>query len=193
MTKIPSFIAHYHLADCQPFLTLSDLQSDEEDNVFKALRDRHKYDPSYQRRYGSAYLSTRRKIERQLRHLFVERGGTPERKYPFYFVLGESKWLKGLVKEHLEIRIDIDSLNPKTTSFTFPDSYIALSRNDKPYHGKVFILSELRSVVEKYGLPADTNASSYRNYWEGDFEKYIELQIWDNKTVQPFIDKYLSS
>ena len=193
MAEIPDFVTHYYLADRQPFLTLSELELDEGSAVFEELKNRHEHDSRYRRRYGSGYLATRRKIESRLWQLFMSRGGKPKRKYPFYFVLGECSWFKGLVEEHREIRIAIDRLNPETISFTYPDSYVALSREGKPYYGKVFLLSELRSVVDRYGLPEDTSPADYRNYWTGDFEKYIEVQLWDNETIQPFIDQYLST
>ncbi|MFG6094801.1 hypothetical protein SPB21_06105 [Leptothoe sp. ISB3NOV94-8A] len=188
--KVPSFITHYHLADRQPFLTLSDLENGSDSPIFQELRNRHKYDAGYQRRYGTNYINTRRKIENDLRRLFIERGGKPIRNYPFYFVLGASTWLKHLAKEHLEVSIPICDLNPETTSFTFPDSYVALSDNKKPYHGKVFLLHELNSLISEYGMPCDDDYHNYERYWEGDFEKYIEFQIWENNIVEPFIDRY---
>ena len=188
--KIPSFITHYYLADCPPFLTLSELENGSNSPIFQKLRNRHKYDASYHRRYGGTYIDTRQKIENDLRHLFIERGGKPIRKYPFYFVLGSSIWFKHLNKEHLEARIQICDLNPATTSFTFPDSYVSLSSNQKPYHGKVFLLHELETFIEEYGMPCDDNSLNYERYWEGDFEKYIEFQIWEDSIVAPLIDRY---
>ncbi len=192
MTEIPNFITHYCLPDRQPFLTLSDLTIDEEEAVFEKIRDRHKHDSGYRRRYGADYLSKRQKIESKLRYLFIDRGGKPVRKHPFYFVLGQSTWFENLNKDHLSLQVEIDRLSPETTSFTFPDSYVSLSRCDQPYHGQVFLLHELEHVVSRYGLPEDKIPLSYQRYWEGDFEKYIEFQIWEDDIVQPFIDLYWS-
>ena len=186
----PSFITHYHLADRPPFLTLSDLENGSDSPIFHELRNRHKYNAGYQRRYGINYIDTRRKIENDLLRLFIERGGKPIRKYPFYFVLGSSIWFKYLVKDHLEVRIQIRDLDPATTSFTFPDSYVALSNNKKPYHGKVFLLHELKNFIEEYGIPDNDASFNYERYWEGDFEKYIEVQIWEDNIVKPCIDRY---
>jgi len=95
-----------------------------------------------------------------------------------------------LIQDQREVRISIRDLNPGTTSFTFPDSYVALSKNEKPYHGRVFLLHELESFVAEYSLPVDDDSGTYDRYWEGDFEKYIEFQIWEDEVVQPFIDRY---
>ena len=188
--EVPTFITHYHLADRQPFLTLSELDMDREGFIFENLRDRHESDPGYQRRYGQNYLDKRRRIENKLRKLFVARGGKPRRKYPFYFVLGQSTWFRHLIAEHLEVSIALSSLNPHTTSFTFSDSYVALSNSEKPYYDQVFLLPELESVVNRYGIPKDDKPSDYQNYWKGDFEKYVEFQLWEDEIVQPFIAKY---
>ena len=94
------------------------------------------------------------------------------------------------MKDHLEVRIQIRDLDPATTSFTFPDSYVALSNNKKPYHGKVFLLHELENFIEEYGIPDNDASFNYERYWEGDFEKYIEVQIWEDNIVKPFIDRY---
>ena len=185
---IPNFITHYYLADRQPFLTLSELEEGKDSPVFQNLQILHKQDPGYQRRYGKNYIDTRKKIEDALRLLFIKRGGKPKRKYPFYFVLGQSTWFKHLIRGQLEIRIQLDLLNPATTSFTYPDSYVALSRNDKPYHNKIFLLHELEEIIKKYGMPVDDTSLNYQRYWQGDFEKYIEFQIWEDSIVKPFIN-----
>ena len=187
---IPNYITHYYLADRQPFLSLSELKLEKQHSIFNELLDRHKVDPTYHRRYGIDYINKRKTIENTLRSRFIERGGKPTRKHPFYFVLGDSAWFKHLNRNHSEIRISIKELNPATVSFTYPDSYVALSSNTKPYHGKVFLLHELECVVNKYGLPVDDSFLNYDSYWIGDFEKYIEFQIWENEIIQPFIDLF---
>ena len=187
---IPNFITHYHLADRQPFLSLSELKLGEQNSIFNNLLNRHKNDPGYHRRYGKDYINKRKRIEDTLRCLFIERGGTPTRRYPVYFVLGQSTWFKHLIQNQCEIRIPLGNLNPATTSFTFPDSYVALSSNTKPYHGKVFLLHELEYVIDNYGLPNDDTSLNYQKYWEGDFEKYIEFQIWEDDLIKPFIARY---
>ena len=65
-----------------------------------------------------------------------------------------------------------------------------MSSKTKPYHGKVFLLDELKGVVDKYGLPADDTSLDYDSYWLRDFEKYIEFQVWEDEIIQPFIDLF---
>lgn len=59
-----------------------------------------------------------------------------------------------------------------------------LEVEEKSYHGKVFRLHELPGVVEKQGLPEDDYSHNYGNYVNEDFEKFIEIQVWDESPIQ---------
>jgi hypothetical protein len=74
------------------------------------MLNRHKSDPHYHRRFGIDYLKTRMMVEKKLRDCFVARGGKPNRKYPVYFVLGESKWFHSLNGNHVSVQIPISAL-----------------------------------------------------------------------------------
>ena len=119
------------------------------------------------------------KVEARLRELFVARGGKPRRCHPFYLVLGESPWFRDLNANQNELKIPLSELDPETTSLTYPDSFIALSRDDKPYYNKVFLLSEMSELVTRFGIPENDHVVPYERYWETDFELYIEVQLWD--------------
>jgi hypothetical protein len=96
---IPTFATHYHLSNRQPFLSLSDLDGDSEHSVFQEMLTMHRHDLSYRRRYGQGYLKTRRLCEDKLRCLFQARGGLPQRRHPYYLVLGESDWFLNLNRD----------------------------------------------------------------------------------------------
>lgn len=177
--NIPAFATHYFLPEKGPFRSLSDIPLGDEDPVFRELLIRHTVDAQYRRRFGADYLRKRRAIESELRGLFINRGGVPIRHAPYYLTLGESRWFKGLNDQHKELRIELVKLNPKTTSVTFPDSFVSMTRQDKPYYRKVYFLHELPHVVETYGFPRDDAEVTYEEYWRTDFEVYVELQIWE--------------
>jgi len=160
-------------------MSLSDLPDDATNPVFEALLNKHKVTPSYQRRFGKNYIQNRRVIEDQLRERFIAKGGRPRRAHPFYFILGQSAWFKNLNAGHQEIKINIASLDPATTSITYPDSFIALTQESRPYHGQVYLLNELEGLVMQHGLPDNDNKVPYERYWETDFELYIEFQLWE--------------
>ena len=179
-------ITHYYLIDKQPFLSLSDLDGDTNSPTFKEMLNRHKFDPQYNRRFGLNYLETRKRVEEQLRDLFIKRGGNPSREYPIYFVLGESKWFKNLNEKHIEIQIPISELPRDKVSITFPDSYLTMTACDKPYYKKVHLINEVDEIISKYGLPDDAVPETYEKYWEGDFEHYFEVQIWDDNILKKY-------
>jgi hypothetical protein len=155
----------------------------DEDQVFQEFLTRYQRDPHYRRRYGKDYMARRLETESILRELFISRGGKPKRKNPYYFVLGQSPWFSKLNSEHQEIRICLADLDPSTTSLTYPDSFVAMTRRDKPYYRKVFFLSETASIIQEYGIPQNDHLVPYDRYWETDFELYIEVQVWDNPPV----------
>src|SRR4029077_4301805 len=67
-------------------------------------------------------------------------------------------------------------------TFTFPDSMasLPLAREDKhlahrkSYHGQVFTLHEITTVIEKFGMPR-----------EGErYDRFIEVQVWDDRPLR---------
>ena len=183
---VPEYVSHYYLDDRAPFLSLSDLDGDAENPVFLEMLNKHISDKGYRRRYGKTYLETRKKCESKLRDLFMARGGTPNRKYPYYCVLGSSDWFLGLNDKHRELRVPLKDLKESLVSFTYPDSFIAMTNETKPYYEEVYLLSELTKMIDTYGLLQSNLPASYEKYWEGDFEHYIEVQIWCDSIVEPY-------
>jgi len=183
---IPEYISHYYLDDRAPFLSLSDLDGDIENSVFVEMLNKHVTDQGYMRRYGRSYLQTRKKCESKLRDIFVSRGGRPNRKHPYYCVLGSSDWFLGLNNKHCELRVPLSELDEGLVSFTYPDSFITMTDATKPYYEQVFLLSELSKMINLYGLPESKTPVNYEKYWEGDFEHYIEVQIWCDSIVESY-------
>ena len=188
--KTPDFATHYYLKDRKPFLNLSDLEKGSEDPIFLEMLAMHRTRPGYRRQFGKSYIETRKKTESKLRELFIAKGGKPKRTSPYYFILGESFWFSNFNDDHQEIRIPLKDFDPDTTSITFPDSFIAMSRADKPYFENVFLLSELPQLVNCFGIPIDDRSQDYARYWEGDFEKYIEIQLWTDELIKPYQDPF---
>ena len=182
----PNYISHYYLADRAPFLSLSDLEGDIHNPAFVEMLNKHKTDEGYMRRYGKIYLETRKRCESKLRDIFLSKGGKPSRLNPYYCVLGSSDWFLGLNDMHREIRIPIAELDERLVSLTFPDSLITMTDQIKPYYEKVYLLSELDELINSFGLPNSVAPSTYEKYWEGDFEHYIEVQIWCDSLVNRY-------
>ena len=180
---IPDFVTHYYLEGKRPFLSLSDLNGDTSNPIFVEMLNKHKKDPSYMRRYGESYLEMRKNAETKLRELFCKKGGKPTKDYPHYCVLGKSEWFRNLNDHHVSLELLIKDLPFDQVSLTFPDSFVAMTQMEKPYYEHVFMLDELDEMVSLFGLPEDEVPDSYVRYWEGDFEKYVEVQIWDDSII----------
>ncbi len=138
------------------------------------------------------YLQARRQIERWLRQAFIAKGGAPRELYPIYMVLGRSRWLLTAadpvtLATTAEIQVPLSLFSECDVSFTYPDSMVStlLADEQNPeyylpdYHGRVFTLSEIRSIVESNGLPGErwgTNLPSF-------LANYIEAQVWNHEPL----------
>jgi hypothetical protein len=134
------------------------------------------------------YMRNRRQTEQWVREEFIAKGGQPREAYPIPMVLGSSKWMAKVAPDkelHAEIRIPLSVFTEYDVSFTYPDSMISLwFGRDKPpeyylpdYHGKVFTLSEILSIVESKGLPEE----AWETNLPSNLAPYIEAQVWNHK------------
>jgi hypothetical protein len=187
---VPDYVTHYAIPGRAPFLNLSDLPENAVDSVLADLA-RERADGASSRIFGRSYMELRRLTEEKLSRLFVAGGGRPERSAPHYFVLGASRWYRGLAPDMDEVVLTLAELPDDQTTFTYPDSFTAmglgaafgLHLEPRPYHGRVFRLHELAGVVERYGLPVD-EPGHYEGYQFRSFEQYIEIQLWSDAPIR---------
>ena len=187
---LPDFATHYYFGGRRPFQTLSDLDEEHLAQVLCELEDARRAG-AHSRVFGGRYMQLRRLTERRLYELFVAQGGRPQRQTPHYFILGTSRWYQGLARDMREVRLPLTSLPGSATSFTYPDSFTAMAfgpqfglpYEPRPYHERVFRLRDLRSIVDRYGMPADEPNPVYDGYERRPFEKYVELQLWSDAPI----------
>lgn len=193
--SLPDCAVHYHLADKPPFLNLSDLSETELALVIPDLA-RRRTESGLKRVFGPKYMAARRLTEARLLALFVEAGGKPERTNPHYFCLGPCEWFRLLAPDMRQVVIPLSALPDHVTSFTYPDSFVAmefgprfgLPQVTRPYHGRVFRMSQLLDVVRQFGLPNGDADQEYEGYHRRPFEKFIEIQVWSDKPIAPIRD-----
>jgi hypothetical protein len=180
MNMIPDFLCHYYDANDGPFRNLSDLSEVEAEVQLQRIRvagDR------FASKRKDDYLSVRRELERRVRALFIAKGGRPIRQHPHYFVLGECSWLKSWYPQGCELRIPLRMFLAEIVSFTYGDTFPAMRYADgKATRGKVYMLDELSSLVEEFGLPQVWNADG-----SGGPDRYIEAQVWDDEPIKSFL------
>lgn len=189
--KLPGFVTHYYLPGRRPFLSLSELGDTELAAVLADLRVLRQAGKQH-RPFGPRYMHLRRLTEMRLRELFVAAGGQPERPTPHYFVLGNSPWYEGLAQNMERIQLPLSTLPPGQTSATYPDSFTAMQANTttrpgqqtRPYHGRVFLLSELPRLVERFGVPDPSWDGQYQAWTTWPAETYIEVQLWSDEPIR---------
>ena len=141
------------------------------------------------------YLRLRRQTEGWLRQAFIAKGGAPRDAYPIYLVLGMSKWLQtsldpATAATTVEIHVPLSLFKECELSFTYPDSMvsylIAQEKGSKyylpEYHGKVFTLPEIRSIIEANGLPGEKWGTNL----PPDLANYIEAQVWNREALMEY-------
>jgi len=193
-TVLPDVVTHYYLAGRQPFLSLSELQDAELDAVLADLRRLRDVGRQH-RPFGLRYMQLRRLTEARLRELFTAAGGQPVRSAPHYFVLGESRWYRGLAQNMAQAQLPLSALPPTQTSITYPDSFAAMGFGAKfgigdqsrPYHGRVFLLGELPGLIEQFGIPDPGWDGDYQAWATWPAEAYIEVQLWSDEPIADYL------
>jgi hypothetical protein len=176
----PDYITHYYEASQGPFTSLSNMSLESAELILERIRQAGIVFASQRK---PDYLEIRTELERRIRQLFIEKGGQPKTFTPHYFILGSCEWVKSWYQQGQEVTLFLDSLDPEIISFTYGDSFPAMRFQDgKPYRGQVYIVAELVSVIEHYGLPQVWNR-------DGKYgpERYIEAQVWDDAPVRQYL------
>jgi hypothetical protein len=179
----PSMIlTHYHHQADRPFQSLSALTDAAALGVIAHLQQRSGL--VYRRfRDPVQYLSQRRSTEHWLREEFIRQGGRPASDYPHYFVVGRSTWIEaGFEGSYGIVELPIVAFPAETVSFTYTDSMIShwlRSQIDQvfyqpEYHGRVFGLSEIGRIIDKFGLPGE----AWRSDVASRYNLFIEAQVW---------------
>ncbi|MGM0508575.1 MAG: hypothetical protein ACQERZ_05355 [Fusobacteriota bacterium] len=188
-----TYLTHYFRKGTKPFQSLSALSDKKAIEKMKLLYQ----DNAIWGRFNnpSQYLKERRNTEKWLRNEFILKGGKPIEEYPIYMVLGKCEEIeKNMKKEDLEkIIIPIDIFKRNEVSFTYIDSMFSLqlykNKDSKyyhsNYHGKIFMLDEIKEIIEKKGKPHEI----FENNLPEDFFPYVETQVWNHSILEKYLCK----
>ena len=187
------YLTHYYNAGTTPFRSLSVLTEVEAIQIMEELY----VDNAIWGRFENPawYLQARKETELWLRKEFISKGGCPQEEYPIYMILGSCDLLEKNVPEEqiAKVQIPISEFKEEDVSFTYIDSMFSFSlgRDKSPeyyqseYHGKVFTLSEILSIIKEKGFPVEG--------WWGklpvDFFPYIEAQVWNRKPLREYLQR----
>ncbi len=187
-----NFLTHYYKKGDQPFRSISELSKIE------ALRHISQYDPEealvYRRFHNpEKYLEERNATEIWLYEEFKNKGGRPEKLFPYYLVLGESDYIfKGYNENCNIISIPIEQIDESKISFTYPDSMVSYWLKDQKssekyfqskYHGVVFTLDEIFDLLRE--------VEHFERVWEDEetraFDFFVEAQLWTESPILGFL------
>jgi hypothetical protein len=185
------YLTYYYKLGTEPFRSLSALSDEEAIKIMKELYSETVFGERFQN--PKQYLHNRRETEKWVCNEFKKKGGQPQHTYPIPMVLGTSRWMAKNSPDpdlHGEIRIPLSVFSEYDVSFTYPDSMISLwFAREKPkkyymadYHGKVFTLSEILSIIREKGIPEDDWHQNLPN----SLAPYIEAQVWNHKILEEF-------
>ena len=188
------YLIHAYRRGTDPFRSLSALSDTE---AIHTMKDLFIEGSVFWERFEdpAQYLQSRRQVEQWLRREFMAKGGRPQAAYPIYMIFGRSKWIQTMLDAAtlattVEIQVPLSIFRECDVSFTYPDSMISFmldhQRNPEyylpEYHGKVFTLCEIRSIVEANGLPGDKWGANLPSH----LANYIEAQIWDDEPLSEY-------
>lgn len=187
-------LVHLYKRGTEPFRTLSALREEDAISIMQSL---YRAGSIFWERFEDpvAYLRLRKQIEQGIRETFIAKGGMPREPHPIYMTFGRTRWMQNdldalTLATTTEIEVPLSLFQEFDVSFTYPDSMVSfLLANDKeseyylPYfHGKVFTLSEIRSIVESNGLPGEKWAANLPS----SMPNYIEAQVWNHEPLLEF-------
>jgi hypothetical protein len=185
------YLIHAYKIGTEPFRTLSALPEAE---ALGIMSDLYMKGSIFWERFENPmqYLQLRRQVEEWLQRDFIAKGGKPRSSYPIYMMLGRSRWVQTLLDgptraTTVEIEVPLCIFNEWEVSFTYPDSMVSFIENYQKneesylpeYHGKVFTLCEIRSIVEANGLPGERWGMKLSS----DLPNYIEAQVWNHEPL----------
>ncbi len=187
------YLTHYYNAGTTPFKSLSALTETEAIQIMKNLY----VDNAVWGRFKdpARYLRERKETELWLRKEFISKGGCPQEEYPIYMIMGVCALIEKYKGDEklVKIQIPISEFKEEDVSFTYIDSMFSFSLGREKsseyyqpeYHGKVFILSEILSIIKEKGSPLE-------GWWGNlpdDFFPYIEAQVWNHKLLREYLQR----
>lgn len=177
------YLYHYYDKTIGPFKNLSDLNSEEANQILREIAASKPEVQCAKRHPG--YMKDRVYYENILRNEFEKKGGLITRKVPHYMVVEHSPWLSTWFENSTFIKIPIEEFDLRTVSFTYGDSHPTFSdrvNDGKEYRKKLYTYDEILGIIEKYGLPQDWND-------DGKYgpERYIEAHIWSDDVIGKYL------
>ena len=93
------------------------------------------------------------------------------------------------------LRLSLDKLPLRTTSFTLTDSVTALGLGEtlgvpiapSTHQRRLYRLEQLDEIIGRYGMPNSSTAQNYDGHQRHVLDHYVEVQLWSD---EPVVDKF---
>ena len=182
------FLHHYFNKKSEPFRSISELTENEAQKIWQGMASylarkngmEYNFDEIDERivnRFGM-----RRRLEDELRGLFISKGGKVSRDYPYYLILCKDDTPDKALLEFYEngdyISIPVHDLDMSYVSFTYGDSFAQYyhSEFNKDNFELVYTYDEILDVIDKNGW-----VSKNENGWG-----FVEAQLWSDDQVSEY-------
>jgi len=180
------FLYHYFERDIGPFRSFTELPVEEARQILIERKAAGKPgNPDIE-----GFLQKRYDRDEQLRDLFIQRGGKPERTNPYYMFLGPHRQWRSAYDHPECVKIPLGEFDPLTVSFTYGDSFAALNPalfGPEEYWGKVYFAHEILDVIARHGLPPHAEYNFKRGVYPkaniNNLLKYVEAHVWSEEVV----------
>jgi hypothetical protein len=170
---------HYFEREKGPFRNLSSLSVIEAEAVSQQIRQEGR---TFASQRSAEYMTIRRELEQIVYARFGAKGGQPLQSYPHYLTLGACPWLESWYGDPDHVIIPWEELPAEVVSFTYGDLFPTMRyEDDKAYRKQVYTKDEIVELIQIYGLPQEWNPTGQQGP-----ERYIEVQVWDERVVKPF-------
>lgn len=172
------YLYHYFEKKKGAFTNLSELSLEEAQRIQDELTRDGKV---FAGKRNAEYLARRKYLEELVRNMFIEKGGNPVRKTPYYMVIGECPWLATWYEEGDVVNIPINEFDLNTLSFTYGDMFPTFSTkltDNFEFRRTVYTYDEIIKIIDKYGLP--------QNDWRDPVfaqPAYVEVQVWSDDPI----------
>ncbi len=181
----PKYLYHYFELNNGPFRNIT------EHGVKKATDVQSKILKGFISKRLPSYIEWRFSLEERLKKQFMAKGRKPNRNDPFYFTLEPCDLLKTWYENPGIIKLPLSDFHPDQISFTYPDSMISFQFYDDPKfaeyrkdcNGKVFMLTEIDEVINKFGMPSEDKWKSEKLL---QYDRYVEVQVWDDEVINNY-------
>lgn len=168
---------HYYERAAGPFRSLTSLPEAEAQAVQASLT-------GFAAQRSADYLSRRRTLEAEMRILFLQAGGQPQRTTPHYLVIGECPFLASWYHDPTVFRLPLNSVDPSVISFTYGDSFPTFSdrvQDRREYRRRIYTLPEILHLIEQYGLPQEIWPQEPHFFGQ---PAYVEAQLWSDDPLR---------